>query len=163
MFLPHGKPGHLYRPGAAEAVRAICFSRRISDCETLIFLLFRGNSIINSTRQLGELLFELRDFPREKDETGYSTNAGSSGKAENKHFIIPAATAGPPDADQAEIHLRRRAFDEGDPGGWAIHTTFQNLVTATGRCPLRNPISRISQSARIWAREIRKCSFSKPG
>ena len=38
-------------------------SRRISDCETLIFSYSGGEFNINSTRQLGELLFEKLGLP----------------------------------------------------------------------------------------------------
>ncbi len=39
-------------------------SRRITDCETLIFSYSGGEFNINSTRQLGELLFEKLGLPR---------------------------------------------------------------------------------------------------
>ena len=66
-------------------------SQRIADCEKLIFS-YSGEAFnINSTRQLGTLLFEkLGLTPTKKTKTGYATNADVLEKLKNKHPIIPA-------------------------------------------------------------------------
>ena len=65
--------------------------QRISDCETLIFSYSNGPFNINSTKQLGELLFEQLGLPPvKKTKTGYSTNADVLEKLKDKHPIIPA-------------------------------------------------------------------------
>ena len=65
--------------------------QRIEDCEKLIFAYSEGPFNINSTKQLGELLFEKLGLPPvKKTKTGYSTNADVLEKLRAKHPIIPA-------------------------------------------------------------------------
>ena len=107
-------------------------SQRIAACEELIFSYSEGKFNINSTKQLGELLFEKLGLPPvKKTKTGYSTNAEVLEKLKNKHPIIPAIM------DYRMLTKLKSTYAEGllkvicDDG--RIRTTFQNLVTATGR------------------------------
>ena len=51
-------------------------TERISACEQAIFGYAGGEFNINSTKQLGEVLFERLNLPPvKKTKTGYSTNA----------------------------------------------------------------------------------------
>ena len=66
-------------------------AQRIAECEALIFGYSDGPFNINSTKQLGELLFDKLGLPPvKKTKTGYSTNADVLEKLKNKHPIIPA-------------------------------------------------------------------------
>ena len=66
-------------------------AQRIADCEELIFSYSETPFNINSTKQLGELLFEKLGLPPvKKTKTGYSTNADVLEKLRGKHPIIPA-------------------------------------------------------------------------
>ena len=111
---------------------------RISQCEELIFS-YAGEAFnINSTKQLGTLLFETLGLPPvKKTKTGYSTNADVLQKLKNKHPIIPAIM------DYRMLTKLNSTYAEGllkvigEDG--RIHTTFQNLVTATGRLSSTEP------------------------
>ena len=135
---------------------------RIDDCEKLIFSYSDGRFNINSTKQLGELLFDKLGLPPvKKTKTGYSTNADVLEKLKNRHRIIPAIM------DYRMLTKLKSTYAEGllkeirDDG--RIHTTFQNLVTATGRLSSTEPnLQNIPVRTDLGA-EIRKMFIPKPG
>ncbi len=137
-------------------------SQRIADCETLIFGYANGPFNINSTKQLGELLFDKLGLPPvKKTKTGYSTNAEVLEKLKTKHPIIPAIM------DYRMLTKLNSTYAEGlmkaigEDG--RIHTTFQNLVTATGRLSSTEPnLQNIPVRTDLGA-EIRKMFIPKPG
>ena len=137
-------------------------SQRISDCEALIFSYSDGTFNINSTKQLGELLFEKLQLPPvKKTKTGYSTNADVLEKLKNKHPIISAIM------DYRMLTKLKSTYADGlikeirEDG--RIHTTFQNLVTATGRLSSTEPnLQNIPVRTDLGA-EIRKMFVPKPG
>jgi len=113
-------------------------SERIQDCEDIIFGYAGEHFNINSTKQLGELLFEKLGLPPlKKTKTGYSTNAEVLEKLKGKHPIIPAIM------DYRMLTKLKSTYADGlmkeirEDG--RIHTTFQNLVTATGRLSSTEP------------------------
>ena len=137
-------------------------AQRIDDCEKLIFSYSEGPFNINSTKQLGELLFDKLGLPPvKKTKTGYSTNAEVLEKLKSKHPIIPAIM------DYRMLTKLKSTYADGlmkvicDDG--RIRTTFQNLVPATGRLSstepnLQNIPVRTDQGA-----EIRKMFIPKEG
>ena len=137
-------------------------SRRIADCEALIFGYSGGNFNINSTKQLGELLFDKLGLPPvKKTKTGYSTNAEVLEKLKDKHPIIPAIM------DYRMLTKLKSTYADGlmkvicEDG--RIRTTFQNLVTATGRLSSTDPnLQNIPVRTDLGA-EIRKMFVPKPG
>jgi len=137
-------------------------SQRISDCEKLIYSYSDGPFNINSTRQLGELLFEKLGLPPvKKTKTGYSTNADVLEKLKNKHPIVPAIM------DYRMLTKLKSTYAEGlmkalrEDG--RIHTTFQNLVTATGRLSSTEPnLQNIPVRTDLGA-EIRKMFVPREG
>ena len=137
-------------------------AQRIADCEDLIFSYSDGKFNINSTKQLGELLFEKLQLPPvKKTKTGYSTNADVLEKLKNKHPIIPAIM------DYRMLTKLKSTYADGlikeirEDG--RIHTTFQNLVTATGRLSSTEPnLQNIPVRTDLGA-EIRKMFVPKPG
>ncbi len=137
-------------------------AERIADCESLIFSYSDGTFNINSTKQLGELLFEKLGLPPvKKTKTGYSTNADVLEKLKNKHPIIPAIM------DYRMLTKLKSTYADGlikeirEDG--RIHTTFQNLVTATGRLSSTEPnLQNIPVRTDLGA-EIRKMFVPKPG
>jgi len=137
-------------------------SARIDDCEKLIYGYAEGPFNINSTKQLGELLFEKLGLPAmKKTKTGYSTNADVLEKLKNKHPIIPAIM------DYRMLTKLKSTYADGlmkviGQDG-RIHTTFQNLVTATGRLSSTEPnLQNIPVRTDLGA-EIRKMFIPKPG
>ena len=137
-------------------------SQRISDCEALIYSYSDGPFNINSTRQLGELLFDKLGLPPvKKTKTGYSTNADVLEKLKNKHPIIPAIM------DYRMLTKLKSTYADGllkqIGADGRIHTTFQNLVTATGRLSSTEPnLQNIPVRTDLGA-EIRKMFIPKPG
>ena len=137
-------------------------SGRISDCEGLIYSYSEGPFNINSTKQLGELLFDKLGLPPvKKTKTGYSTNADVLEKLKYKHPIIPAIM------DYRMLTKLKSTYADGllkEIGSdGRIHTTFQNLVTATGRLSSTEPnLQNIPVRTDLGA-EIRKMFIPKPG
>jgi DNA polymerase-1 len=137
-------------------------AQRIADCEKLIFSYSETPFNINSTKQLGELLFEKLELPPvKKTKTGYSTNADVLEKLKHKHPIIPAIM------DYRMLTKLKSTYADGlmkvicEDG--RIRTTFQNLVTATGRLSSTEPnLQNIPVRTDLGA-QIRQMFIPKPG
>ncbi len=137
-------------------------SQRIDACEKLIYSYSEETFNINSTRQLGELLFEKLGLPPvKKTKTGYSTNADVLEKLKNKHPIIPAIM------DYRMLTKLKSTYADGlmkqiGTDG-RIRTTFQNLVTATGRLSSTEPNLQNIPVRTDMGAEIRKMFVPRPG
>jgi len=137
-------------------------AQRIADCEAIIYGYSAEPFNINSTKQLGELLFEKLNLPPvKKTKTGYSTNADVLEKLKGKHPIIPAIM------DYRMLTKLKSTYADGlmkqigEDG--RIHTTFQNLVTATGRLSSTEPnLQNIPVRTDLGA-EIRKMFIPREG
>ena len=137
-------------------------TKRITSCENLIYTYSRETFNINSTQQLGKLLFEeLKLPPVKKTKTGYSTNAEVLEKLKDRHPIIPAIM------DYRMLTKLKSTYADGllkviGPDG-RIRTTFQNLVTATGRLSSTEPnLQNIPVRTDLGA-EIRRMFVPKEG
>ena len=137
-------------------------ARRIDDCEKVIYSYSDGPFNINSTKQLGELIFDKLGLPPvKKTKTGYSTNADVLEKLKEKHPVIPAIM------DYRMLTKLKSTYADGlmavigEDG--RIRTTFQNLVTATGRLSSTEPnLQNIPVRTDLGA-EIRKMFIPKEG
>ena len=111
---------------------------RIETAQQTIFAFAGREFNINSTKQLGEILFDELKLPAgKKTKSGYSTNADVLEKLKGKHPIIEAIL------DYRAMTKLKSTYADGlvkqiaDDG--RIHTTFQNMVTATGRLSSTDP------------------------
>ncbi len=137
-------------------------AQRIDACEKLIYSYSEESFNINSTKQLGILLFEKLGLPPvKKTKTGYSTNVEVLEKLKNLHPIIPAIM------DYRMLTKLKSTYADGlmkvihEDG--RIHTTFQNLVTATGRLSSSEPnLQNIPVRTDLGA-EIRKMFVPREG
>ena len=137
-------------------------TERIDACEKLIYSYSGEPFNINSTKQLGVLLFERLGLPPvKKTKTGYSTNAEVLEKLWGQHDIIPAIM------DYRMLTKLKSTYADGlmkviCPDG-RIRTTFQNLVTATGRLSSTEPnLQNIPVRTDLGA-EIRKMFVPREG
>ena len=137
-------------------------TERIAACEEVIFSYSGGTFNINSPKQLGEVLFDKLNLPpSKKTQKGYSTNAEVLEKLKDKHPIIPAIM------DYRMLTKLKSTYADGllkeigEDG--RVHTTFQNLVTATGRLSSTEPnLQNIPVRTDLGA-EIRKMFVPEPG
>ena len=117
---------------------------------------------INSPKQLGDALFVKLGLPSgKKTKTGYSTNAEILEKLRYDHpaveLVLHYRTLTKLKSTYAD-GLMKEIREDG-----RIHTTFQNLVTATGRLSSTEPnLQNIPVRTDLGA-EIRKMFIPKPG
>ena len=117
---------------------------------------------INSPKQLGEILFEKLELPPvKKTKSGYSTNAEVLEKLKNRHPIIEAIL------DYRTLTKLKSTYADGlvkeISSDGRIHTTFQNMVTATGRLSSTEPnLQNIPVRTELGS-EIRKMFVPQDG
>lgn len=111
---------------------------------------------LNSPKQLGEILFEKLGLPViKKTKTGYSTNADVLEKLKGKHPIIPLIS------EYRELAKLKSTYIDSLPPlinkeTGKIHTSFNQMVTATGRLSSTNPNLQNIPIRTEEGREIRK-------
>ena len=111
---------------------------RIARLETSIYELAGQTFNINSTKQLGTILFEDLGLPTvKKTKTGYSTSAEVLEKLRWQHPVVDQIL------EYRQLTKLNSTYVEGlgkviGPDG-RIHTSFQNTVTATGRLSSTEP------------------------
>lgn len=135
---------------------------RITDTQNAIYGYAGEEFNINSTKALGAVLFEKLGLPPlKKTKSGYSTNADVLEKLKNRHPIIERIleyrTLTKLKSTYAEGLLKQIAEDD------RIHTTFQNMVTATGRLSSTEPnLQNIPVRTELGS-EIRKMFVPQDG
>lgn len=137
-------------------------AQRIGACEKAIYEFAGEEFNINSTKRLGEILFEKLELPPvKKTKTGYSTNADVLEKLKDLHPIVPNIM------DYRMLTKLKSTYADGlmkviGPDG-RIRTTFQNMVTATGRLSSTDPnLQNIPVRTELGS-EIRKMFVPKEG
>lgn len=94
---------------------------------------------INSTKQLGEVLFEKMKLPViKKTKTGYSTDSDALEKLKNTHPVIEKIL------EYRQLVKLNSTYVEGmipyiNPKTGRIHSSFHQTVTATGRISSSEP------------------------
>ncbi len=117
---------------------------------------------INSTQQLGHILFEKLGLPAyKKTKRGYSTNAEVLEKLSGHHPIVARIL------EYRKLTKLKSTYVDGlskviGPDG-RIHTSFQNTVTATGRLSSAEPnLQNIPVRTELGA-QMRKMFIAGPG
>jgi len=135
---------------------------RIEADEAAIYELAGEKFNINSTQQLGKILFEKLGLPPvKKTKTGWSTNAEVLEKLRGSHPIVDAVL------EYRQYAKLNSTYVEGlgkviAPDG-RIHTSFQNTVTATGRLSSTEPnLQNIPVRTELGAR-MREMFVAAPG
>ena len=135
---------------------------RITADQTEIYELAGETFNINSTQQLGKILFDKLGLPPvKKTKTGYSTNAEVLEKLRGQHPIIDKIL------EYRQYTKLKSTYVDGlgkviAPDG-RIHTSFQNTVTATGRLSSTEPnLQNIPVRTELGA-ELRKMFVAPAG
>jgi len=117
---------------------------------------------IGSTKQLGVVLFEKLGLKAgKKTKTGYSTDADTLEKLRDKHEIIGLIL------EYRKLTKLRSTYVEGllktvAPDG-RVHSTFNQMVTATGRLSSTDPNMQNIPVREAIGSEIRKCFVPAEG
>ena len=137
-------------------------SQGIQGAQAAIFALAGEEFNINSTQQLGRILFDQLGLPPvKKTKTGYSTNADVLEKLRDKHPIVEAVL------DYRQLAKLKSTYVDGltkvIAADGRIHTSFQNTVTATGRLSSTEPnLQNIPVRTELGA-ELRKMFVAPAG
>jgi DNA polymerase I len=117
---------------------------------------------VNSTKQLGEILFEKLGLPpQKKNKTGYSTDAQALEKLRGAHPIIDHLL------DYREVEKLRSTYGEGllsfVGADERIHATFNQTVARTGRLSSDQPNLHNIPVRSETGRTFRKAFVPAPG
>jgi DNA polymerase-1 len=141
------------------------FDHQLRTIETSIYDMAEESFNINSTQQLGKILFEKLGLPVQKKtrkKTGYSTdvevlttlaNHHELPKLVLRHRTLSKLKSTYADALMGLIH----------PETGRIHTSFNQTVTATGRLSSSDPNLQNIPIRTQEGKEIRKAFVPKPG
>ncbi len=135
---------------------------RLNDLEKAIYFMAGKEFNINSTKQLGVILFEEMGLPVvKKTKTGYSTDSEVLDKLSGKHEIIDFIS------EYRLLMKLKSTYADGllaviAPDG-RIHSTLNQTVTATGRISSTEPNLQNIPTRTPLGREIRKMFVAKDG
>ncbi|MCD8212049.1 MAG: DNA polymerase I [Oscillospiraceae bacterium] len=137
-------------------------TERIAQKEKEIYRLAGEEFNINSTQQLGRILFEKLGLPAaKKTKHGYSTSVDVLEKLVDKHPIIQQVLDYRQYTKLNSTYVDGLSKDIGPDG--RIHTTFQNTVTATGRLSSADPnLQNIPVRTELGG-ELRYMFIARPG
>ena len=130
-------------------------SVKIEKLQSEIYELAKGEFNINSPKQLGQILFDRLGLPAvKKTKTGYSTNAEVLEELRYAHPIIERILA-----YRLLIKLKNTYLDAIpeliSPISHRVHTSFNQMVTATGRLSSSEPNLQNIPVRKEEGREIR--------
>ncbi len=136
---------------------------RIAELENEIFALAGHEFTIGSPQQLGSVLFEeLGLTKKRRGKTGFSTDARVLAQIRDEHEIVARVES------WRELTKLKNTYLDSlpgliDPNSGRIHTTFNQVATATGRLSSTNPnLQNIPIRSEI-GRPVRACFVAEPG
>ncbi|MCL5676682.1 MAG: DNA polymerase I, partial [Firmicutes bacterium] len=137
--------------------------RRIEELTSAICNLAGETFNVNSTRQLGEILFDKLGLPVvKKTKTGYSTDAEVLEQLEDKHPIVGKIL------EHRTLVKLKGTYVDGlsgliDPASGRVHTTFNQTVAATGRLSSADPNLQNIPIRLEEGRRLRRVFVAAPG
>ena len=139
------------------------FGQQLAELEKTIHALAGEEFNINSTRQLGEILFAKLGLPQgRKTKTGYSTDVKVLESLARQHDL-PAAIL----AHRTLSKLKNTYVDKLPelihPKTGRVHTSFNQTVTATGRLSSSNPNLQNIPIRTSEGQKIRAAFVAAPG
>ena len=138
------------------------YEKRISELNDKIIGYAGENFNVNSTKQLGVILFEkmgLKSKKRNKTKTGYSTSADILEEMKDEHPIIPSLL------EYRRIQKLYSTYVKGfepliDKKTGLVHTCFNQTLTSTGRLSSKEPNLQNIPVRDKEGKEIRKLFIS---
>ncbi len=137
--------------------------RRIDECTKRIYGLCGEPFNINSTKALGEILFVKLGLPAvKKTKTGYSTDVEVLKKLRGRHEIIE------PILEYRQLTKLKSTYVDGlskviSPKDGRIHSSFNQMVTVTGRLSSTEPNLQNIPVRQELGSEIRHMFVAKEG
>ncbi len=135
---------------------------RLKALEDAIYFMAGKEFNINSTKQLGVVLFEEMGLPVvKKTKTGYSTDSEVLDKLSGKHEIVDLIS------EYRVLMKLKSTYADGlltviQPDG-RIHSTLNQTITQTGRLSSTEPNLQNIPTRTSLGREIRKMFVAKDG
>lgn len=155
------KEGFLVNKDALKTFGEV-LGERLSALEDAIYFMAGKKFNINSTKQLGVILFEEMGLPVvKKTKTGYSTDSEVLDKLSGKHEIIDLLS------EYRMLTKLKSTYADGlvavikEDG--RIHSTLNQTVTTTGRISSTEPNLQNIPTRTSLGREIRKMFVAKDG
>ena len=137
-------------------------TQKIEELTRSIFQAAGEEFNINSTQQLGGVLFEKLGLKAmKKTKTGYSTDIEVLEKLRHQHPIVENII------DYRKLTKLKSTYVDGLTkvvgADGRIHSTFQQMITATGRLSSTEPNLQNIPVRQELGTEIRRCFVPKPG
>ncbi|HIJ89728.1 MAG: DNA polymerase I [Desulfobulbaceae bacterium] len=139
------------------------FGQQLAELEKTIYGLAGEEFNINSTRQLGEILFAKLGLPQgRKTKTGYSTDVKVLESLARQHDL-PAAIMAHRNLSKLKNTYVDKLPELIHPKTGRVHTSFNQTVTATGRLSSSNPNLQNIPIRTPEGQKIRAAFVAAPG
>lgn len=139
------------------------FSLQLAELEKTIYALAGEEFNINSTRQLGEILFAKLGLPQgRKTKTGFSTDVKVLESLARQHDL-PAAIMAHRNLSKLKNTYVDKLPELIHPKTGRVHTSFNQAVTATGRLSSSNPNLQNIPIRTPEGQKIRAAFVAAPG
>lgn len=139
------------------------FGQQLAELEKTIYAMAGEEFNINSTRQLGEILFAKLGLPQgRKTKTGYSTDVKVLESLARQHDL-PAAILAHRSVSKLKNTYVDRLPELIHPTTGRVHTSFNQTVTATGRLSSSNPNLQNIPIRTPEGQKIRAAFVAAPG